>query len=115
MWPRLINIAVGIWVMAAPAVLDFDSVRAENNDHITGPLIVTFAAIALCEVTRPCRWIAFLCGAWLLMAPFLLGYWASEPPAAISDILSGGVSLVLSLFPGRIKSRFGGGWSALWR
>ena len=115
MWARFIEIAVGIWVMSAPVVLDICSEAAANNDYITGPLIVTFAAVALNEATRPLRWVVLLAGVWLLIAPFLLGHWVSEPAAAGSDIIAGCLAMVFPWVRGRIEGGYGGGWSSLWR
>ena len=115
MWARFINIAVGIWVMAAPTVLQVDSNGASNNNHITGPIIVTFATIAINEATRPCRWIVFVAGLWLVFAPFVIGHWSSEPMGAGSDIASGCVCMVFALVRGKIEGKYAGGWSMLWR
>src|SRR5215207_3520539 len=72
MWPRLVNTLVGLWLMAAPAVLDYAG-AARTNDRIVGPLAASFAVIAIWEVTRPLRWANVALGVWLLVAPWLLG------------------------------------------
>lgn len=46
MWPRLANVAVGIWLMAAPAVLAYGD-KAAINDRIVGPVAITFATTAI--------------------------------------------------------------------
>ena len=115
MWPRFINIAVGLWVMAAPSILDVASKAAANSDHITGPIIVTFATIAINEATRPCRWVVFISGVWLLLAPFVLGFWSTEPKAAASDIIAGCLCMTFALFRGKITGTYNGGWSMLWK
>ena len=101
--------------MAAPAVLGIYSEAASNNDYITGPIIVTFATIAINEATRPCRWGVFVSGAWLVLAPFVLGHWRSEPMAAGSDIIAGCLAMVFALIRGRIEGKYGGGWRMLWK
>ena len=59
--------------MASPAVLDYaDPARA--NDRIIGPIVASMATIAIWEVTRPLRWVNVVLGAWLLIAPWLLGH-----------------------------------------
>lgn len=115
MWPRLLNILAGLWIMAAPAILGYNSEAAIHNARITGPLIITFAIIAIAEPTRPCRWMVFLAGLWLMASPFILGHWNQEILPASSDIASGAFAAVFSLFPGRPKNRFDGGWSMLWK
>lgn len=111
MWPRLINAALGIWLMAAPAVLDY-GVPAANNDRIMGPLIATFAVIAIWETTRELRRVNALWGAWLIIAPLLLGY---EGAAVINSIAVGVVVIGVSMIRGKVEGHFGGGWTALWR
>ena len=110
MWPRLINAALGLWLMVAPAVLDYgDPARA--NDRIAGPLAASVAVIAIWEVARPLRWLNVALGLWLLAAPWLLGY------PAVAALNSTAVGLVLggcALIRGRLQQRVGGGWRAVW-
>lgn len=110
MWARLINIGIGIWLMAAPAVLGYGGV-ASNHDRIVGPLLASFACIALWEVTRPLRWVNLLLGGWMLLAPWILGF---GPTATVNSLLAGAAVAGLSLVRGTLSHRFGGGWSSLW-
>lgn len=110
MWAHLINTLLGVWLMAAPDVLDYGD-PAETADRIVGPLLTTFACIAIWEVTRPCRWITLAGGVWLLVAPWLLGY---ETRELIHSVMVGAVISGLSLVAGRQNTRFGGGWRVLW-
>jgi len=111
MWPQLVNVALGLWLMAAPAVLNYGR-PASTSDHIVGPLIATFACIALWEATRAMRWINLPLGLWVLAAPWLL-----DAPLAgrLSSMLTGTAVAGLSCFGGTVRQRFGGGWAALWR
>ena len=115
MWARVIEILVGLWVMSAPGILGILSERACNNNYIVGPIIVTFATVALNEATRPCRWVVFVAGIWLMVAPFVLGHWVSEPTAAWSDIVAGGLATIFPLFRGKITGSYDGGWTMLWK
>src|SRR3546814_5746771 len=47
----LATAAVGLWLLAAPAVLG-TSGAAADSDHLVGALIVTITAVALAEPTR---------------------------------------------------------------
>lgn len=107
---RLISATLGIWLMAAPAVLGYGG-AAETNDRIVGPMIATFAIVAISGVTRPLRWVNTALGVWLMFAPILLGY---ASPANIADPVVGAAVALLSLYRGKVEDRFGGGWSALW-
>lgn len=109
MWARVIEAALGIWLMAAPAILGYGG-PAATHDRIVGPVIASIAIIAMAEVTRPLRWCTFAIGAWLLAAPWLLDF----APAARVNIIVGVLLLALGLVRGSVDARMGGGWSALW-
>jgi len=110
MWARLLSVALGVWLMAAPAVLGYGGAAA-TNDRIVGPLAAALSVVALFEVTRPLRWLALPLGLWLLAAPLALEHTAA---ATCSDLLTGAALVALAPLGGRVRSRFGGGWSALW-
>ena len=110
MWPQLLNTALGLWLMAAPALLGYGR-PASTNDHIIGPLVATFACIALWEATRSVRWVNLPLGLWLVAAPLLLGH---SQAGAVNSVLCGIAIAVLSCVGGAVQQRFGGGWSALW-
>jgi len=111
MWPQILNVALGIWLMAAPAVLAYGR-PASTNDHIVGPLVATFACIALWEATRAVRWVNLPLGVWLIVATWVLDHSQS---GQINSVLCGIAIAGLSCFGGAIQQRFGGGWAALWR
>lgn len=110
-WARIGSTLIGIWLMAAPAVLDYGA-PAEMNDRIAGPVAATFAIIAISGVTRPLRRVNTVVGLWLLAAPWLLGYGGGVQ--TVNDMIAGALLLLLSLVKGTVDSHFGGGWSALW-
>lgn len=110
MGAHLVSAAVGIWLMAAPAVLGYGD-PAATSDRIVGPLVASFALIALWEVTRAIRWVNVVLAAWMILAPVLLGY---EHLAFINSVSSGLMVGGLSLVRGRTKHSFAGGWRSLW-
>ena len=110
MWYQLASFALGLWLMAAPAVLGYGGVAAKN-DQTFGPIIASFACIALWEVTRSWRRVNLLPAAWLLFAPWVLGYvWV----ATINSLLVGVAVAALSWPRGRMKHRMAGRWKAIW-
>jgi len=111
MWAHIISTILGLWLMAAPAVLRYDRLAADN-DHIVGPLAAAFAAVAMTEITRPVRRVNVLCGGWLLAAP-----WVLHAPAAaiVNDMIVGILLIGLSFVAGRVNGKYGGGWSTVWR
>ena len=110
MWPHIVNTLLGVWLMAAPAVLGYGGLPADI-DRVIGPLIATFGCIAVFEATRPCRWATLALGVVLVICP-LIDY----PTDAAANSVAVGLTVAgLSLVRGRITGRYGGGWSALWR
>lgn len=64
MSPRFLNLFLGIWLMAAPALLGYTG-APRTNDYIVGPIVASVAMIALSEVVRPLRWMNFALGLWV--------------------------------------------------
>lgn len=111
MWARLLNTALGIWLMAAPTVLGYTGKAAEVSDRIAGPLALTCAFVAIWEATRALRRVNLAIGVWLLVAPFVLGYTTTP---LVNSLLVGAALAALSFVRGPQKHRFGGGWAMLW-
>lgn len=111
MWARLINVALGIWLMAAPAVLGYSGAAA-NNDRIAGPIIAAFAFVAIWEILRDLRRINMIAGPWLVLAPLVMSY---PTAAAVNSVCVGILVTCFAFIRGSVPSRFGGGWIALLR
>ena len=110
MWVRLIGMAAGVWLMAAPWVFGYSGVW-RTNDSIAGTLAVSAAIIAMSEVTRSARWINVVIGAWLLLSPLVL---ALGTAPLWHRMLAGVLLFSTALVRGRTDARVGGGWPALW-
>jgi uncharacterized membrane protein len=103
-WTLIVSAALGLWLMAAPAVFDTGG-RAADSNHIVGPLATTFAVIAMGEVTRAARYVNVLLGAWIVAAPWLLG--GAGMAAAVNNAAVGVALILLSLPRGHIRERYG--------
>ena len=112
MWAQIINAALGIWMMVAPAVLLYDKAGADSC-HIAGPVIATFAIVSCWEVTRSLRKVNIALGLWLVLAPWILNY--SEILPIINDFICGSLIIVFAIMRGKIKESYGGGWQAIWQ
>lgn len=102
----------GLWLMAAPGVLGYANTPAGESDRFSGPMIASLAFLGIFQITRGVRWASLPFGAWLLVAPWVLGH----PVAGTISALVSGV-VVLALAPvGSIDQgpRYGGGWASLW-
>lgn len=111
MWARILNVSLGVWLMAASDVLNYAG-GARTNDVIVGALVASFAVIAIWEVTRPARWANVALGAWLIAAGWVLGF---EQTAAVNGSVVGVFVVTFGFVRGKVRERFGGGWSALWK
>lgn len=111
--PHMVVFVLGVWLMVAPAVLGYTGTTAGGSDRFVGPLIASIAFVAASEITRPIRWLNLLGAAWLIVAPWLLGF---STDAAVNDLLVGlAVAALSPLGKADTRRRFGGGWKSLAR
>jgi hypothetical protein len=104
-WNLLVSALIGLWLMAAPALLGSRDLSA-GNDYLAGPLITVVAVIAMAEVLRPGRYVNVILGLWLIAAPWFL---AGANAATIwNDGISGFALILLSLPLGPVRQRYGG-------
>jgi hypothetical protein len=111
MWAQLVSACLGVWLMAAPTVLEYGA-PAATVDRVLGPLIVSFALIAMWEVTRNLRFLNLACAASLLVAPTLLGY---AGPARLNEPIVGILVAALTCLRWRRSRAYDGGWLGLLR
>lgn len=104
-WNLLLSAALGVWLMATPAVLGIRGAAADSH-HLAGALVVTWAVIAFGEVARPVRLLNIPMGIWIAGAPWLLS--GATDVSRWADVLAGGLLIALSIRRGRIDERFGG-------
>lgn len=105
---RILNVIIGIGLLAAPDLLGYDG-AARASHLIAGPSAAAIATIAMSEVLRELRWLNLAIGAWLVASPLILPH----PTIALVVGVSSGIGLVLlSLVKGPIRHRLGGGWRA---
>ncbi len=109
MWWQRLAFVLGIWLMAAPSVLDVKGVPADVL-HILGPIAAAIGFIAAAEVTRGLRWLNLPVGLALVIAAPVLGF----PGAALVASVVTGVALAgLAFLGGHTATGFGGGWRSL--
>jgi hypothetical protein len=108
---RLMAATLGVWCMAAPAVLGYAGAPA-TVARIIGPLIATAAIVAINESTRPLRHANLVLGLALAIAAPIAGGGAA---AVASGVLTGIAVALLSRVRGTIDHELGGGWRAVVR
>jgi uncharacterized membrane protein len=104
-WNLLVSAVLGLWLMAAPAVLGLSRAAAASN-HIAGALVVTWSVIAFGEVSRPVRLLNIPVGIWIAAAPWLLS--GATDVSRWADLFVGGLVIALSLRRGTVEEQFGG-------
>lgn len=113
MWARFVNTMLGIWLMAAPAVMGYTDTAGDSNHRIIGPLVVSFAVVAIWEHTRPLRWANLPLGLWLAISPLFISY---PRLVILMTVMVGLVIAACALVQGTYRpEKFGDGWSMLWR
>lgn len=108
---QLLQVALGLWLMAAPAVLGMTD-PAATNYHIIGPIIAAVGGVAAGECTRSVRFWNLPLDLWLLASPLLM---PTPEAVVINSLATGGASLALCFVRGHVKCQYGGGWMALLR
>lgn len=109
---RILNIILGLYIMVSPALFPYNQALS-NNNHIAGPLIITFAVIALWDINRQVRLANVVTGSWLIISAFIF-----SAPATLYLIMQGAAGLliiVLALIKGKVVHQYGGGWRSLWQ
>ena len=101
-----LSIAVGVWLMFTRLSLGTSGPMADS-DHLIGALAVTVAIMAFAEVGRALRFINLPLGAWLIVAPWLLGG-AATPWAAWNGVISGMLLIGLALPRGPVRNSYAG-------
>lgn len=110
MWTQIINAIIGFWLVISTAFIPMNEHAADNN-AIVGPLVMTFAVVALWEINRNVAKANVVVVAWLVLSMFILNY--ESTAAIVSNSVSALVIVILSLIPRKPGNQYGGGWSSL--
>jgi len=108
-WNLLVSAALGVWLMAAPAVFKSMGWAAHSN-HLLGALVVTVSIIAFAEVARPVRFINIGLALGIILAPWLAA--GGTPASSLNALFVGLLIIVLSIPPGKIRNTYGS-WNSL--
>jgi hypothetical protein len=103
-WTLLSSAALGVWLMASPALLGTSGVAADSA-HVAGALVVTWSVIGFGEVARPARLLNIPTGAWIAAAPWIVG--GASDTSRWADMVAGLLLVALSIRRGRIQEQFG--------
>jgi uncharacterized membrane protein len=103
-WNLLVSMALGIWLMVSPSVLQTSKDLA-LSDYVFGPMIAAIAIIAFAEVFRSVRYLNVLFSLGLMLAPWVVS--SSGGICAANNILTGLAVLLLSFRKGKILQSYG--------
>jgi hypothetical protein len=90
-WRDWLMLLFGAWLVISPFVLGYSATDAMMmlwNPVIVGVAVVVFSIAVLRKTQVWEEWVLLALGAWLIAAPFLLGY-ASMPAAMWNSIIVG--------------------------
>lgn len=97
-WQDPVNALVGAWLIASPWLLGFQGEpNAQANAVIVGILLIAAALGAIFLPRAWEEWTEVVLGAWLVIAPWVLGYSAMQV-AMLSSVISGVVIVILALW-----------------
>lgn len=111
-WAQALSALVGVWLVAAPALLGYADVAAASAVHrVVGPVVAGASLVAVWGHARPLRWVNAPLGLALVGAPLAVSY---PLVGAANGVLAGLLVAGLAFVRGTVDRRFGGGWSVLW-
>lgn len=97
-WQDTLNLLLGAGLFLSPWLFGFEEVAAAAwNAHLVGAVIAVMAVMALFAFQRWEDWVSGLLGAWLLIAPWSLGFNAITP-AVLTHVLLGIAAVVLAIW-----------------
>lgn len=103
-WSLLGTTALGIWLLAAPAVVGSEG-TASSSSRLTGALVITIAVTALAEPVRFLRLANLPAGAWLAVSPLLLS--GGTAAGTVATVATGLAIMLLALPRGPVVESYG--------
>ena len=107
---QVAGLVLGVWLMAAPAVLNYAGSPASDLHRVAGPVIASLGLIAMWEATVGVRWPNALLGVGLALAPLLV---AHVQAATVTGVSAGVLLASVTPIGGGTRHRIGGGWWSL--
>ncbi|MBW3536828.1 MAG: hypothetical protein KY395_03540 [Actinobacteria bacterium] len=104
---QIVGLVGGLWLMVAPAVFGYVDTPAEDLHRTVGPIVATFAAIALWAATRDVRWVNLPLMATVAVAPLFGGH---PIAATLVAVATAAVVAAATPFGGPDTQRRGRGW-----
>lgn len=111
-WQDWVNVLLAVWLFISPWVLNFGgavdggtnaggmaavAMYAAWNAWVLGAIIFLLSLSAVSQFTSTSEWISILLGAWVFIAPWVLGFW-HIPAASWDHWIVGAVIVILGLW-----------------
>ena len=109
-FPQIAVSALGVWLMFAPAALDYAGTTAASSDRLVGPTVAAIGFVSASAITGSVRWLNLLSALWLIVAPLVLAF---PMAATVNSVFVGLLVGALAPLGKPDPHRFGGGWSTL--
>lgn len=100
MWPRISELLIGIWLVAAPAVLAYPGPASVANSVLSGAAVTALSLLAWLGGFGHARFGTLLISVWL----GAFAYFASShpaPPFRQSEFLAGILLAMMAIIPNR--------------
>ncbi|MBI4345726.1 MAG: SPW repeat protein [Elusimicrobia bacterium] len=94
-WTHYVNIALGLWLIASPAMLGSGSAAIAWNDVASGALVVGLSLWARLPSGGRAAWAIAVVGIWLTFAPLV--FWAPTPLEYANDTLVGALIIAFAI------------------
>lgn len=97
-WQDTLSFLLGAGLFLSPWLFGFvDNANAALNAHIVGAVIAVMALMALFAFQTWEEWVSGLLGAWLLIAPWFLGFSDAMAPT-LTHVVFGVATIVLAIW-----------------
>lgn len=97
-WQDPVNALLGVWVVLSPWALGYQDTRVAMVNALVVGLALIAAALGAIFVPRAWEeWTEVVLGAWLVMAPWVLGF-SMLYQATLSTVVTGLVIVALALW-----------------
>lgn len=94
------NVLAGLWLIAAPFVLNFEGSNVAQWNHIAvGAAVVLIALVRASDPDHRegMSWVSVVLGVWMIAAPFVLAY-SGITEALTNSIVTGVIIIALGAF-----------------
>lgn len=100
-WQDWVMLIFGVWLFFTPFwMFGYASAAsvAATNAYILGILVALFAIIALAAARPWEEWVELVLGIWLVISPFVLGFYSVESGAAWNAVILGALVIIDSIW-----------------